>query len=116
MISPAIKNKIEDIINVFESGSINGNYATLVKYKDYTDPATHNNNVQITFGRSQTTEFGNLRSLVQMYVDANGRYAPELESYLHRIGRKPSLSNDKAFCDALVSAGKKRPGNETLPG
>ena len=70
MIPPATKNKIEDIINVFESGSINGNYATLVKYKDYTDPSTHINIVQITYGRSQTTEFGNLKSLVQMYVDA----------------------------------------------
>jgi chitosanase len=109
MIPPAIKNKIEDIINVFESGSVNGNYATLVKYKDYTDPATHNNIVQITYGRSQTTEFGNLKSLVQMYVDAHGRYAPELASYLSRIGRKPSLSTDKSFCDALINAGKNDP-------
>ena len=37
-MSPQLKNKIEDIVNVFESGSTNGNYATLVKYKDYSDP------------------------------------------------------------------------------
>jgi len=75
MIPPAIKNKIEDIINVFESGSVNGNYATLVKYKDYTDPTTHNNIVQITYGRSQTTEFGNLKGLIKMYVAAHGQFA-----------------------------------------
>lgn len=109
MIPPVIKNKIEDIINVFESGSINGNYATLVKYKDYTDPATHINIVQVTYGRSQTTEFGNLKSLVKMYVEAYGQFAPELEPYLNRIGRKPSLSTDKTFCDALINAGKKDP-------
>ena len=27
---------------------------------------------QITYGRSQTTEYGNLRELVQMYVEAGG--------------------------------------------
>lgn len=109
MIPPATKNKIEDIVNVFESGSTNGNYATLVKYKDHTDPATGTNVVQITFGRSQTTEFGNLKALVKMYVEANGQFAHELSGYVNRIGRKPSLSTDKFFCDALINAGKSDP-------
>ena len=106
MIPPATKNKIEEIVNVFESGSTNGNYATLVKYKDYTDPLTKTNMVQVTYGRSQTTEFGNLKALIKLYVDANGTYAPELNRYINRIGKKPSLSTDKIFCDTLVNAGK----------
>lgn len=113
MIPPPIKNKIEDIVNVFESGSINGNYATLVKYKDYTDPSTHTNIVQVTYGRSQTTEFGNLRGLVKMYVEANGQYAQELATYINRIGKKPSLSSDQIFCDALINAGQSDPVMKT---
>ena len=109
MIPPAAKNKIEDIVNVFECGSTNGSYAALVKYKDYTDPVTKTNIVQITYGRSQTTEFGNLKALVKMYVEANGQFAQELSSYVNRIGRKPSLSTDKFFCDALIKAGKTDP-------
>lgn len=113
MIPPPIKNKIEDIVNIFESGSIDGNYATLVKFKDYTDPVTHTNLVQITYGRSQTTEFGNLKGLVKMYVDANGQFAQELAPYLNRIGKKPSLSSDKIFCQALIDAGKSDPIMQT---
>jgi chitosanase len=113
MISPPIKNKIEDIVNVFESGSINGNYGTLVKFKDYTDPLTHTNLVQITFGRSQTTEFGNLKGLLKMYVESNGQYAHELENYINRVGKKPSLSTDKVFCDTLIKAGKNDPVMKT---
>lgn len=109
MITPSIKTKIEDIINVFESGSINGSYGTLVKYKDYTDPSTHTNLVQVTYGRSQTTEFGNLKSLIKMYVDANGRFAQQLAPYLNYIGKKPGLCTDKTFCDTLINAGKTDP-------
>ena len=109
MLSPQIKNKIEDIVNVFESGSTNGNYATLVKYKDYSDPSTGTNIVQITYGKSQTTEFGNLKGLLKMYVDANGQYVQKLVPYLNRLGKKPSLCADKNFCDTLVAAGRNDP-------
>ena len=113
MMAPQTKNKIEDIVNVFESGSTNGNYATLVKYKDYSDPATGTNMVQITYGRSQTTEFGNLKGLLKMYVDANGQYVQKLSPYLNRLGKKPSLCTDKNFCDTLVAAGKNDPQMRT---
>lgn len=106
MIPPLTKNKIESVVNVFESGSINGKYSALVKLKDYTDPATKTNIVQITYGRSQTTEFGNLKGLIKLYVEMNGKYADELKPYLNRIGRKPSLATNKTFCDALINAGK----------
>ena len=109
MMSPQVKNKIEDIVNVFESGSTNGNYATLVKYKDYSDPSTGTNIVQITYGKSQTTEFGNLKGLLKMYVDANGQYVQKLLPYLNRLGKKPSLCSDKNFCDTLVAAGRNDP-------
>ena len=109
MISGSIKNKIEDVINVFESGSLNGSYGTLVKYKDYTDPLTQTNHVQVTYGRSQTTEFGNLKALVKMYVEANGKFSQQLSPYLNQIGKKPGLSTNKEFCDTLILAGKIDP-------
>jgi chitosanase len=109
MITPAIKNKIERVINAFETGSAEGDYAGLVKYRDYKDPATGTYITQITYGRSQTTEFGNLKALVQQYINNNGLYASGLKSYVNKIGRKPSLSTDTNFCNLLVTAGKNDP-------
>ncbi|TKK69425.1 chitosanase [Ilyomonas limi] len=108
-ITPAIKNKIQQVVNAFETGSAQGNYSGLVKYDDYTDPVTKTRSVQVTYGRSQTTEFGNLKALIQAYVGANGLYAAQLKPYVNRIGTKPSLANDATFCQALIDAGKKDP-------
>lgn len=108
-ITPVVKRKIEQVINAFETGSAEGNYGTLVKLKDYNDPATNTRIVQVTFGRSQTTEFGHLKSLIQDYVGRHGLFAAELQPYLQRIGKKPSLAIDNVFCDALKNAGKKDP-------
>jgi len=109
MITPAVKNKIERVINAFETGSADGNYAGLVKYRDYRDPATGTYITQITYGRSQTTEFGNLKALIQEYISSNGVYASGLKSYVNKIGRKPSLSTDANFCNLLIAAGKNDP-------
>ena len=109
MITPTIKNKIEKIINAFETGRADGDYAGLVKYRDYRDPATGTYITQITYGRSQTTEFGNLKALVQNYITANGIYAQSLKPYLNKLGRKPSLSTNTAFCNLLINAGKNDP-------
>ena len=108
-VTPVIKRRIEQVINVFETGSATGNYATLVKLKDYRDPVTKALLVQITFGRSQTTEFGYLKTLVADYVADKGVYAPELSPYVGRIGKQPSLATDETFCNALKLAGKNDP-------
>ena len=50
------KTLIQKVVNVFESGSSEGRYDTLVIYADGV-----NNSHQITYGRSQTIEQGNLR-------------------------------------------------------
>jgi hypothetical protein len=42
---------------------------------------------QITYGRSQTTEYGNLRELVQMYVEAGGRFSEDFRPFVERFGR-----------------------------
>ena len=105
MITQQNKDKIERIVNVFETGTPDGRYSALVKYKDYKDPETGSLMVQITYGRSQTTEFGNLRPLLKKYIAGNGQYAAILSTYMIKVGEKPSLSTDKAFCDTLKLAG-----------
>lgn len=108
-INPLLKKKIEQVINAFETGSAEGNYATLVKLHDYSDPQTHTRIQQVTFGRSQTTEFGHLKALIQDYVNNEGQQANILRPYLNRIGKKPSLAMDDQFCSALKTAGKTDP-------
>jgi chitosanase len=78
----------------------------LVKLKDYTDPFTKTNITQITYGRSQTTEFGNLSALIKAYVQAGGSFAAQLKPYSLKIGRQPSMANDILFCNLLRNAGK----------
>ena len=108
-ITSIIKKKIEQVINVFETGSATGNYGELVKYRDYSDPVTKSLIVQVTYGRSQTTEFGHLKALVQDYMNSKGIYADQFLPYLNRIGKMPSLATDDIFCKALKDAGKNDP-------
>ena len=108
-ISPVRKRKIEQVINAFETGTAEGKYGALVRLKDYNDPATGDLIVQVTYGRSQTTEFGHLKVLVEDYVDQQGLFADELKPYINKIGKKPSLATDDIFCNALKSAGKNDP-------
>lgn len=107
IITPIVKRKIEQVVNAFETGSATGKYDLLVKYRDYTDPATNSLMVQITYGRSQTTEFGHLKALIQDYISNHGAFANDFVSYIGRIGNKPSLATDDAFCNALKKAGKE---------
>jgi len=109
VITPSVKRKIEQVINAFETSSAEGNYFTLVKLKDFSDPETHTRIQQVTFGRSQTTEFGHLKTLVQDYIDCNGIHADSLKPFLLKIGKKPSLATNDIFCNALKNAGKNDP-------
>lgn len=102
-LTPAQRSIIERTINVVETGKPEGNYAAIVRYAD----GPHNIR-QITYGRSQTTEYGNLRKLVQAYVAANGLFSHELSVYADRVGSEP-LTYDNQFISLLRSAGRKDP-------
>jgi len=108
-ITPLIKKKIEQVINAFETGSAQGRYDVLVKLQDYSNPHTGKNEFQVTYGRSQTTEFGHLKTLIADYIACNGLYADRLTSYISRLGKHPSLYQDDDFCDTLKKAGKSDP-------
>src|SRR5688500_11636812 len=97
------KRVIQRVVNVFETGSPEGDYATISIYKD----GPHDIR-QITYGRSQTTEYGNLRQLVEQYVAAGGMFSQQLRSYADRVGSTP-LTDDTNFKNLLRSAGKHDP-------
>ena len=91
------------VVNVFETSSIQGDYGNITVYPD-----GPNKMRQVTFGRSQTTEYGNLEELVEMYVDSGGIYSAQLKPYLPKIGVTP-LADDKIFQQYLKDAGKNDP-------
>lgn len=84
-ISQEAADKILEVINVFETSTKEGKYDAWVSYKDFT--YNQQKHKQITYGRSQTTEFGNLKKLIEMYIDAGGTYADGLRPYLPQIGK-----------------------------
>jgi chitosanase len=89
----------ERVINAFETGSMQGDYSDITIFDD-----GPNGIRQITYGRSQTTEYGNLRELVDMYAQANGQFSSQLQPYVDRIGRV-ALVDDATFKDILHRAG-----------
>jgi len=97
------KKICERIINVFESGSITGDYGSVVTYAD----GPHGMR-QVTYGRSQTTEYGNLEELIQMYADATGLFSEQLRPFVTMIGVIP-LADNKEFKQLLRDAGRKDP-------
>ncbi|HWN09691.1 MAG TPA: chitosanase [Pyrinomonadaceae bacterium] len=95
------KRLIERIINVFETGTPAGDYSNISIYHD----GPHDIR-QITYGRSQTTEYGNLRRLVHDYVSAGGLFSQQLQPYAELVGSTP-LTDDANFKNLLRNAGKQ---------
>ena len=93
-----IKNKIQKIVNVFESGKPEGDYGCISLYED-----GPNGIKQITYGKSQTTEWGNLASLIKLYIAHEGEFAENFEPYVDNIGFK-SFVSDKDFIHLLKRA------------
>ncbi|MGN7721094.1 chitosanase [Chitinophaga sp. 22620] len=103
MITPEIKNKIMSIVNVFETGTPEGRYDAIAIFPD-----GRNGSRQITYGRSQTTEQGNLRNLLERYVSTGGKFAAEFSAFLPKVGTVPLVDN-KAFKDLLKLAAREDP-------
>jgi chitosanase len=102
-LTPAQRLVCERVINVFETGTIQGKYGAISIFED-----GPNDIRQITYGRSQTTEYGNLRELVQMYVEAAGRFSEDLREFVPLIGRTALVDNSR-FKDLLRRAGAEAP-------
>jgi chitosanase len=103
MITDDNKRLIERVVNVFETGTPDGRYDKITIYPDGKDKS-----LQITYGRSQTTEQGNLSKLLTMYIDNEGRFAEAFAPYVALIGQQP-LVNDDTFKGLLRQAAQEDP-------
>lgn len=97
-LTPKQRRLIEQVVNVFETGKPEGDYGNISIYPDGPGDIP-----QITYGRSQTTEFSKLAELVRIYIDEGGAYGDALRPYLELIGSQP-LSDDELFKDLLRQA------------
>lgn len=95
------KHLLERIISVFETGTPAGDYSNISIYRDGPEKIR-----QITYGRWQTTEYGNLKRLVREYAAANGTFSHELGHYVDRINITP-LTDDQDFIRLLRRAGQE---------
>jgi chitosanase len=75
-----VKDKIRQVVNAFETGSAEGNYGAISVFED-----APGNVKQYTVGRSQTTESGLLRTLLQKYVANKGQYSQEMKFFADKI-------------------------------
>ena len=99
-LNAAQKRLMERVINVFETSSPDGDYSNISIYHD----GPHDIR-QITYGRSQTTEYGNLRTLVHDYVNAGGQFSQQLQPYADKVGSSP-LTDNAEFKNLLRRAGR----------
>ena len=102
-LTAAQKSICERILNAFETGSADGDYSNISIYRD----GPHDIR-QITYGRSQTTEYGHLRELVANYAAAGGTHSAALGAYVERIGHQPLVDNS-TFKNLLRAAGASDP-------
>lgn len=106
-ITAAQKNKIIRVINVFETGKPDGVYDAISIYKD--GPTVNGEKIrQITYGRSQTTEYGNLKRLIELYMTRGGFLADAFKPYVPKIGGKnQSLHPNVDFKQLLKRAARE---------
>jgi chitosanase len=103
MLTDTQKLICERVINVYETGTVEGKYGAISIYHD----GPHRIR-QITYGRSQTTEYGNLKELVEIYVEEGGTFSADLARYVDRIGIT-ALVDDANFKSLLRRAGNEDP-------
>jgi len=94
------KSAAQAIVNIFETGSIRGDYADVTLLPG--------DSGQLTYGRSQTTlASGNLFLLIEDYCNqSNGSLSAEFKPYLSKLQCCDcSLNNDATFRGLLKDAG-----------
>ncbi len=96
-----IKNKIEQVVNVFETGVAEGDYGNMSIYADGKFSNGKRGVKQVTYGRSQTTEQGHLKTLLELYIEKGGQFAEQFKPYLPQFnkveGSETVLSKNTAF-------------------
>jgi chitosanase len=94
------KSAAQAVVNIFETGSIRGNYSDVTLLPG--------DSGQLTYGRSQTTlASGNLFLLIESYCgQGSGSFCAELKPYLTKLQTCDcSLNTDATFRSLLKDAG-----------
>jgi chitosanase len=100
MLTELQKRTAQAIVNIFETGRVQGEYGQVTLLRNDTG--------HLTYGRAQTTlASGNLSLLIKAYTDSAGaQCAAQLRPYLSRLeDRDLRLDNDMAFRGLLREAG-----------
>ena len=98
-MTPKQKATAQAIVNVFETGEIEGDYGNVT--------VIPGDSGHLTYGRSQTTLTSFLYELLSDYCDeAGAQFAGEIKPYLSRVKAQDiKLDNEKAFHRILHKAG-----------
>jgi chitosanase len=103
------KTRIVSVINIFETGTPDGKYDAISIYADgKPDVVKGRKTRQITYGKSQTTEQGNLKDLIADYITNKGIFSKHFEYYFPKIGIEPLVDN-AMFKEVLTDAAQKDP-------
>ena len=103
-----IKTLILSVVNIFETGTPDGKYDDISIYADGKPDASGKKTRQVTYGRSQTTEQGNLKDLIAAYIANNGVFSKNFSYYLPKIGVEPLVDNEM-FKTVLKDAAREDP-------
>lgn len=101
MLTDLQKKTVQAIINIFETGKVQGDYSNVTFVSS--DPGG------LTYGRSQTTLMsGNLFKLIKAYCEAeNAKFATDLRPYLSQLEAKDRrLNTNSNFRNLLQKAGQ----------
>jgi chitosanase len=93
---------IKRVLTCFEQSSERIKYDKIYLLEDGPNDIKQ---ITVSFG---ITEWGNLKKLLELYRDNDGKYASILNTYRDRVGRV-SLVSEKQFIDTLSLAGKEDP-------
>jgi chitosanase len=86
-----------------ETGTLEPDYDNISIFND-----GPNDIKQITYGKLQTTEFGNLKDLLNYYLSLEGKYDDIFEKYIDDVGKKQLYKNEE-FKKALKDAANNDP-------
>jgi chitosanase len=106
-VDQRVFEKCKATLFMFETGTKEGDYSNVSIYKDGGGGAYR----QITYGAAQTTQDGNLDSLLEMYIasvkkfETNDTLASKLAKYLP-TKKKRTLVDNKTFITLLKDLGK----------
>jgi chitosanase len=103
---PELVHLIRRILSVAETGEPEWNPSSVYIYSDDNRFDPPRKQVTLSIGYS---EGGNLKKLLQHYIDLGGAFGAEFAPYLPTMGSGPSLHSDSDFIALLKEIGKKDP-------